>query len=107
MGTVRAKFKLQRVESHEYGWRGADGTVQHTDEKYLVFSAVSDSNPENQAFWKATPTAELRMRVDNPAALEQEKPRALARARCWQRRVKGLALPFPAGLGQRFCAVEQ
>jgi hypothetical protein len=69
--SVRAKFKLQRVETHQYGWPNADGSMQHTEQKTLVFTAVSDGSPENQAFWKATPSGELKMQVTNEAALEQ------------------------------------
>ncbi len=58
MATVRAKFRLQRVEEF------ADGAG-----KNLVFSAVS--GPTNKTWNKWTPSGELKMQINNPEALNR------------------------------------
>lgn len=61
---VRAKFVLQeRTESH---W--------NKDSRILVFRPQYDESiPEDQRFARATPDGEFKMRVDNPAVIEQLK----------------------------------
>lgn len=60
---VRAKFKLNSVETFESG------------QAKLNFSAVcQDETPEDARYHRYTPFGELKMTVDNPKALEQFKP---------------------------------
>lgn len=59
---VRGKFKLQQIRQH--AWSG--------DGRTLVFNAVYDPDlPEDQKYAQATPTGDIEMHVDNPAALQQ------------------------------------
>lgn len=60
--TVRAKFQVTQVTSFTFG-----GEVK-LEPRY------DETIPEDRRFSKATPSGELRMRIDNPAALEQLKP---------------------------------
>jgi len=58
--TVRAKFTLQSITQFQGSY------------KELKFGAVYDtSTPENERFTKATPSGQITMSIDNPAALEQ------------------------------------
>ena len=58
---VRAKFQLQEVSHHS--WSGG---------KTLVFRPMYDQSiEEDKRLSKATPSGELTMLVDNPAALER------------------------------------
>lgn len=59
---VRAKFQVTSVTTYTFG-----GEVK-LEPRY------DETIPEDQRFLKATPSGELRMRIDNPAALEQLKP---------------------------------
>lgn len=60
--TVRCLFQLQEI--HDLHWGSPS--------KRLVFRACYDTRiPEHQRFYDATPTGELTMLVNNPAALEQ------------------------------------
>lgn len=60
---VRAKMRLDEIVSY------AGGTA-----KTVVFRPAYDASiPEDQRFMRATPSGELRMFVDNPAALDQLK----------------------------------
>lgn len=60
--TIRAKFRCNAVEF--YG----DPTDEATGRSYTLSAVYDTSTPENERFTKATPWAELKMRVDNPAA---------------------------------------
>jgi hypothetical protein len=61
---VRAKFALTEIT--EVSWS--------KDARRLTFAPQYDTSiPEDQRFAKATPSGELWMQVDNPAALEQFK----------------------------------
>ena len=62
MKKVRAKFKCDHVAN--YG--GGTGEV--------TLSAVTYGSEENEMFWKYTPAGELKMQVDNPAALKVFEP---------------------------------
>ena len=59
---VRAKFRCNSVEF----W--GDPANDETPRTYALQAIYDTSTPENERFTKATPTGELRMRVDNPAA---------------------------------------
>ncbi len=61
--TIRSKFKLTRIEESKW-------TASAVSTKTLVFTTQYDGSvPEDQRFCKATPNGEIRMVVDNPAAL--------------------------------------
>lgn len=63
---MSVRCKMQLVEVTESAWS--------TSSKTLTLRAVYDTSiPEDQRFAKATPSAELKMTVDNPAAIEQLK----------------------------------
>lgn len=58
---VRAKFRFDNVQKR-------CGSTAET----LTFYAVNDDGiPENEKYHKYTPSGELKITVDNPAALEQ------------------------------------
>lgn len=60
---VRCKFELSEIRSHA-GYSA----------KTLVFAPRYDTSiPEDQRFYKATPSGRFEMLVDNPAALEEFK----------------------------------
>jgi hypothetical protein len=64
---VRAKFTVLRHEVHVY-----QGNLKSTT---IVMAPLYDQTiPEDQRFATATPSGELRMTVDNPAAREQMPP---------------------------------
>lgn len=81
---VRAKFKVTRVEiqTGSKQRRNADGTpvispqggniYDKVEQRTVVLHPVYDSTPnsENQKFWDATPSGELRLGTVNPAAWE-------------------------------------
>lgn len=65
MANVRAKLKVTSITEHA-GWAGSKGP------KEIKLTAQYDQSiPEDQRFQDATPSGELRMVVNNPAALEQ------------------------------------
>ena len=64
---VRAKLVCSRIEKHHYRL--------DTVYSWIYFHAEYDTAiPEDQRFQKATPTGEIKMQIDNPAALEFFKP---------------------------------
>lgn len=66
--SVRAKMRFSHLVITEYG-------PNTTPQKQAVFCSVYDSSiPEDQKFQKATPWAEAKFNIDNPAALEQLVP---------------------------------
>ena len=67
--TVRAKFKLADVVTHDYG----NGYNSH---EYVFRAEYDQTIEEDRRFCKATPNGEFRMTVDNPAAREKLKPGA-------------------------------
>ena len=59
---VRGKFKCSEKTVYD----------SHPDFAKLVFRAVcQDETPENQRFHEATPSGQLEMMVNNPAAVSQ------------------------------------
>lgn len=58
--SVRAKFILESVIP--VNWGGAQAIFR---------CSYDDTIPEDQKFCKATPSGEIRMQIDNPAALQQ------------------------------------
>lgn len=59
---VRGKFSLREIVQYAYGGESRE----------LVFRAMYDPDlPEDQKYAKATPTGEIKIMVDNPAALAQ------------------------------------
>lgn len=62
--TVRAKLNLFSITTNDYG--------HGHQPKTLNFQAQYDSSiPEDQRFQLATPTGNITLQIDNPAALEQ------------------------------------
>lgn len=62
---IRCKF---RCDSIEPAWEGA------TADRKAVLRAVHDPTvPEDEAFTRYTPSGELQVQINNPAALEQLK----------------------------------
>lgn len=62
MATTRGKFKVQSVTDYGHG-------------KEMVLNAVcNDGTPENDRFHRYTPTGQIKMLVDNPAASAMFKP---------------------------------
>jgi len=61
---VRGKFTV--VEITEFSW-------SKTGRKITLRPEYDDKLPEDQAYYKATPSGEITMVVDNPPALEQLK----------------------------------
>lgn len=59
---VRAKFQVQGIKQVSWNQEGREVTL----------SAVSaDGIPENERYHKYTPSGELKIFIDNPAALAQ------------------------------------
>jgi hypothetical protein len=67
MPEVRAKFTVTRVEKHTY-------SSSYESHKVILAPCYDPELPEDQRFAKASPSGELWMQVDNPAALEQLTP---------------------------------
>ncbi len=58
---VRAKFTVTAITDRGYT-------------KEVEFQTIYDQSiPEDQRFYKATPSGSIKMQIDNPAALEQFK----------------------------------
>lgn len=79
--SVRAKFKVQRIEStqHQRARKGPDGKPDYSDTetvemRTVVLSPVygnGDPNHENTKFWEASPSGEIKLGTINPAAWEK------------------------------------
>ncbi|MBD2005624.1 MULTISPECIES: hypothetical protein [Cyanophyceae] len=52
--TVRAKFKVTSITQFEF------------DAIKVEMNPVYGDSPENQQFWKATPTGKIEMQINNP-----------------------------------------
>ncbi len=59
---LRAKFRCSSVEYF------GDPADANTARQYTFHAVYDTITPENQRFTKATPSGELKMRVDNPEA---------------------------------------
>ena len=69
MATVRAKFKLNRVESTLYMKKNeTTGVHEEVEMKTLVLQPVysSDKTTENYNFWDATPSGEIKLGIVKP-----------------------------------------
>jgi len=65
---VRAKLRVSMIETQQFG-EGDNKSV------FVCLDAVYDESiPEDQRFQKATPYGTAKLKIDNPAALEQFKP---------------------------------
>jgi len=60
--SVRAKFKVTAVSEFEGGL------------KQITLNPVSSGSPENERFFKWTPSGEIKMGTVNPSAAAQFKP---------------------------------
>ena len=58
---MRAKFRVEHVK-------------HYSESEEAVMHAVYGGSPENNQFSVATPSGELRMHINNPAALDLLKP---------------------------------
>lgn len=66
---VRAKLRVNSI--NEERWGSGEGNVN----RFVIFGGVYDTSiPEDQRFQQATPYAEAKFKIDNPAAIEQFKP---------------------------------
>lgn len=74
---VRAKFKVDRVEATLSRVRiNPDGpwseeNLRTVEMRTIVMSPVGYTTPENQAFWSATPSGEVKLGTINPEAWQQ------------------------------------
>jgi hypothetical protein len=68
---VRAKFMVTRVQQHYYG--SHNGPVKGSVDVFLT-PQYDTSIPEDQRYAKATPSGEIRLQIDNPAASEYLTP---------------------------------
>lgn len=59
---MRAKFNCNTVTF----W--GDPNDPNASREYKLFTVYDDGTPENQRFSKASPSGEMTLRVDNPAA---------------------------------------
>lgn len=64
--TVRAKLRCSRENTIRFGPLPLSGGSQREYEFHAVYD---DSIPEDQRYAKATPQANLKMTVDNPAVI--------------------------------------
>ena len=73
--SVRAKFKLTKVEStfHFMPVPGQDKQYHNVEMRTLILNPVysPDVNSENRKFWDASPAGELRLGTVNPEAWSQ------------------------------------
>lgn len=60
--SVRAKFRLTRIEKHQYQKGGVERCT------YVFTTQYDKSIPEDHRFAEATPNGELKIVIDNPAA---------------------------------------
>ena len=60
--SVRAKFKVISVTEHEAGL------------KFVKLAPVTGGSPENEKFFKYTPSGTIEMGTINPSVAEQFKP---------------------------------
>jgi hypothetical protein len=68
---VRAKFTVSQIRQHY--WNNGKEVIAGSTEVVLA-PQYDTSIPEDQRFAKATPSGEIRMLIDNPAAVEYLKP---------------------------------
>lgn len=66
MANVRAKFQVSSITEHA-GYNGQPSAAREV--KLQV--QYDDTIAEDQRFYDATPSGDIRMLVNNPAALEQ------------------------------------
>lgn len=64
--TVRAKFKVAKIESSLNGYQ-----EMRTIVLVPVYGATDDPTHENAAFWTYTPSGEIRLGTINPEAWQQ------------------------------------
>jgi hypothetical protein len=69
---MRAKFIAFSVTN--YAVYAQTGEVAHRSQEAKLNAVCADGEPENNGFSKATPIGELRICIDNPAALDFIKP---------------------------------
>ena len=65
---VRAKFKIDRVETYE-----KEGFSPDVGKVWLSPVYSDDPNHENKNFWDATPSGEISMWISNPPAFARFK----------------------------------
>lgn len=75
--SVRAKFKVQRVEASQAMRRkpgGADNEYETAELRTIVLQPVyavnGDPNHENSRFWAASPSGEIKLGTINQSAWE-------------------------------------
>jgi hypothetical protein len=72
--SVRAKFKVQRIDRSAYSRSEKDGDgvdrIVDYEMRTIVLSPVysNEPNSENRAFWQATPTGEIKLGTINVEA---------------------------------------
>jgi hypothetical protein len=71
--TVRAKFKVSRIECQSHMARKPGGTAneyERTEMRTIVLSPVYSDDPEseNRKFWNASPSGEIKLGTINPQA---------------------------------------
>lgn len=64
--TVRAKFRVQRVDSVMWQQNGEDVKGQENVLLHPVYSEEPDS--ENRRFWEATPGGQISLQITNKGA---------------------------------------
>jgi hypothetical protein len=67
MSDVRAKFRVDHIDNAKYAWG---------EENSVFLSPVMSGSPENDAFWKSTPSGILKLIINNPDALARFSPEA-------------------------------
>ncbi len=76
---VRAKFTVIRLEStmmsrlkdHKKGWTPENQELVEVRSIVMSVVGLDTSAPENEKFWAATPTGEIRLGVVNPEVWPQ------------------------------------
>jgi hypothetical protein len=64
---VRALFTVNRIESVQYA-------SNYTQKAVILTAQYDESIPEEQRFQKATPSGDIKMVIDNEAALAEFAP---------------------------------
>lgn len=74
---VRCKFRVLSVAEHFSHFESPNGKLDSkivTTTEVRLVPVQNKGSDENRSFWQATPSGELVMRINNPAAAIQFKP---------------------------------
>jgi len=70
--TVRAKFKVNKIERTEYSRSTEGGNLQFFELQTIVMNPIysNEKESENRKFWESSPTGEIRLGTINKSAAD-------------------------------------